>query len=93
VRRILIVKATALVARGVLRMAPAPVQASSAASATWTKQASAVHRPPGRVGASMAYDAATGAEVLFGGQGVSGHVLGDTWTRGRPSDVAARPPG
>jgi len=30
----------------------------------------------------MAYEAATGTEVLFGGQGVGGHVLGDTWTYG-----------
>ena len=44
---------------------------------TWTKQAPAVH-PPARLGAAMAYDAATGTVVLFGGFGRS-NILGDTW--------------
>ncbi len=35
--------------------------------------------PPARSGASMAYDAATGNVVLFGGLGTSG-ALNDTWT-------------
>jgi hypothetical protein len=48
---------------------------------TWTKQAPAA-RPPGREGASMAYDAATGTIVLFGGANGSqgSHLLRDTWT-------------
>jgi hypothetical protein len=45
---------------------------------TWTKQAPAVH-PPGRFWASMAYDAATGTLVLFGGTNGNGD-FGDTWT-------------
>jgi hypothetical protein len=47
---------------------------------TWTRQAPATS-PPARHAASMAYDAATGNMVLFGGAGQS-HVFGDTWTWG-----------
>jgi hypothetical protein len=43
---------------------------------TWTKQ-SAVTSPGARFGASMAYDAATGNMVLFGGS--NNGVLGGTW--------------
>jgi len=57
--------------------APA-VQASAFAVSTWTKQAPA-SSPLARYGEAMAYDAATGTTVLFGGFGSSG-VLGDTWT-------------
>jgi hypothetical protein len=42
--------------------------ASSLAVLNWTQQAPATS-PPARVGASMAYDAATGTAVLFGGHG------------------------
>jgi hypothetical protein len=45
---------------------------------TWTKQAPAVH-PSARAGASMAYDTATGTEVLFGGLHNS-RLLNQTWT-------------
>ena len=45
---------------------------------TWTEQHPATS-PPGRWGAAMAYDAATGTVVLFGGNGQRGY-LGDTWT-------------
>ena len=45
---------------------------------TWTKQTPATH-PPARIFAAMAYDAATGTIVLFGGQNKTG-LLGDTWT-------------
>ena len=45
---------------------------------TWAEQATAVH-PGARVYAAMAYDAATGNVVLFGGER-NGHLLGDTWT-------------
>jgi hypothetical protein len=46
---------------------------------TWTKQAP-VTSPPARSDASMAYDAATGNSVLFGG-GLNGSFT-DTWTWG-----------
>lgn len=46
---------------------------------TWTQQSPA-SSPPARYAATMAYDAATGTVVLFGGYGASGDVLGDTWT-------------
>ncbi|HTT86635.1 MAG TPA: kelch repeat-containing protein [Acidimicrobiales bacterium] len=49
-----------------------------AASATWTEQSPAT-QPSARYGASMAYDAATGQVVLFGGLGQTGE-LNDTWT-------------
>jgi Galactose oxidase, central domain len=52
--------------------------ASSLAVLNWTQQAPATS-PPARVGASMAYDAATGNAVLFGGLG-NRSVLGGTWT-------------
>ena len=45
---------------------------------TWTKQAPA-SSPPVRFEATMAYDAATGNVVLFGGTARHG-ALGDTWT-------------
>ena len=43
----------------------------------WTQQSPSTV-PPGRYGAAMAYDAATGQIVLFGGIGTSGY-MGDTW--------------
>jgi hypothetical protein len=47
---------------------------------TWTEQAPAAS-PPARDWASMAYDAASGTVVLFGGDGtLSVDPLGDTWT-------------
>ena len=46
---------------------------------TWTRQAPATS-PGARDFAAMAYDAATGTAVLFGGQNSTGRVLGDTWT-------------
>src|SRR5215469_679654 len=53
------------------------VPASSATATGWTQQSPATS-PPGRLGASMAYDAATRNVVLFGG--LSGITRGDTWT-------------
>ena len=47
---------------------------------TWTKQAPTAH-PSARESASMAYDAATGDTVLFGGV-YRTTVFGDTWTWG-----------
>lgn len=76
-------------------MAPAAAQASSASVPAWTKQAPAVH-PHVRTLASMAYDAAAGTAVLFGGS-VTGPASssagtwtwdGTNWTRQHP---AARP--
>ena len=46
---------------------------------TWTRQFPTTS-PPARFGASMAYDAATGTVVLFGGLSSSGRAFGDTWT-------------
>jgi hypothetical protein len=44
----------------------------------WTQQAPA-HSPGARTGAAMAYDAARGVVVLFGGQSGTA-TLNDTWT-------------
>jgi cobalamin biosynthesis protein CobD/CbiB len=77
VRRIVIGGAAALAACGALGMAPAAVQASSASAATWTRQAPAV-RPSPRAAAVMAYGAAAGTVVLFGGDSYQGNYLGDT---------------
>jgi hypothetical protein len=79
---------------GVLGAFPA---AASAQAATWTQQTPATS-PPARYGASMAYDAATGNVVLFGGTGVAetGNLddtwtwNGSTWTQQTP---ATSPPG
>ncbi|MGH9919082.1 MAG: kelch repeat-containing protein, partial [Nitrososphaerales archaeon] len=46
---------------------------------TWAEQSPATS-PPARSNAAMAYDAATGDVVLFGGIGSSGNYLSDTWT-------------
>jgi len=78
--RTVIAGVAALAACGVLGMVPPAVQASSAVATTWTKQAPAAS-PPARRHAAMAYDAATGTVVLFGGEKLGG-VLGDTWTWG-----------
>src|SRR5262249_25521983 len=43
----------------------------------WTQQATSGPSP--RVGAAMAYDAARGVAVMFGGQDSGGTYLGDTW--------------
>lgn len=45
---------------------------------TWTPQ-SPVHQPPARSGHTLAYDAARGVTVLFGGLDGLGVPLGDTW--------------
>jgi len=69
----------ALAACGVLEMAPAAALASSASVPTWTEQHPTAS-PPGRENAPMAYDAATGTVVLFGGQTSDIHFFADTWT-------------
>jgi streptogramin lyase len=49
---------------------------------TWTEEG-LTNYPPDRYSAAMAYDAATGNVVLFGGEGNQGvGILGDTWTWG-----------
>jgi hypothetical protein len=57
------------------------VAASASVAPTWTKQAPAFSLPA-RYGEAMAYDAATGTAVLFGGDGRFESPLGDTWTWG-----------
>ena len=79
VSRIVIAGAAALATCGVLGMAPAAAQASSASTPTWTQQTPAAH-PPALIGASMAYDAATGTMVLFGGVPHLKSALAETWT-------------
>ena len=81
--RSVIATAGALAACGVLGIASAAAQASSVSAPTWTKQTPAAHPSP-RVVASMAYDAATGDTVLFGGASrtPSFTYLSDTWTWG-----------
>jgi hypothetical protein len=78
VSRIVISAAAALAACGVVGMAPPAVQASSASIPTWTQQTPAAH-PTARFATAMAYDAANGTVVMFGGAGRHG-TLGDTWT-------------
>jgi hypothetical protein len=56
---------------------PSAALAGSSPGPGWPAQALATH-PSARYGASMAYDAATGTVVLFGGD--NGHALRDTWT-------------
>ena len=63
----------------VVLSAQSAVLASSSTAPDWSQQAPATH-PPGRVGASMAYDAATGTIVLFSGGTSRNGFLGDTWT-------------
>src|SRR5439155_20190387 len=62
-----------------------------------TNQAPATS-PCARVGASMAYDAATSNMVLFGGLNSSSRALGDTWTWNgttwtKQAPAASPPPG
>lgn len=57
----------------------------------WT-QLQLATAPPPRVDASMAYDAARGRLVLFGGVGNTGEALGDTWTWDGHSWTQQHPP-
>ena len=77
-RRWLAVVAAVLAACGVAGAVPASAVGSSPVP-DWTKQAPAVH-PTALTNAAMAYDAATGTVVLFGGAGRRGSMLGGTWT-------------
>jgi hypothetical protein len=65
-------------AAAVVLSAQSAVLASSAPP-TWTKQHPAAS-PSARWDAGMAYDAATGNIVLFGGGSDGDKSLGDTWT-------------
>ena len=79
-RRIMISGAAALAVCGISGVVPAAVQASSVSAVTWTQQHPAAS-PPARSQASMAYDAATGTVLLFGGTGrPPAFFLADTWT-------------
>jgi hypothetical protein len=67
---------------GVLGVFPSAVQASPSLGLNWTRQAPA-SSPPARSDAAIAYDAATGTVVLFGGfTRTAGDIVtfGDTWT-------------
>ena len=97
VRKLVVPVTATLAVCGVLGAAPAAGQARPAVAPTWTEQAPATH-PLGRSGAAMAYDAATGTAVLFGGVGGRLKILkfadiwtwdGSTWTKQAP---AASPP-
>ncbi|NQX61135.1 cadherin-like beta sandwich domain-containing protein [Paenibacillus qinlingensis] len=46
---------------------------------TWQELQHLTPSPSKRKGAAMAYDPATGKVLLFGGEGQSGTLLGDTW--------------
>jgi len=63
---------------GVLGVFPPAVQASSSLGSNWARQAPA-SSPPARSNAAIAYDAATGTVVLFGGGGTN-RQFSDTWT-------------
>jgi Galactose oxidase, central domain len=85
-----------LAALGVQGASPSVAQASSSSALNWTKQAPAAS-PSAREAVSMAYDAATGNVVLFGGLGAT-RILGDTWvwdgtTWTKRAPRPARPPG
>jgi hypothetical protein len=75
----IVIAGTAVLATcGALGLAPAAAQASPATTPTWTRQAPAAH-PSARWGQAVAYDAAAGNVVLFGG--VNGPAkYSDTWT-------------
>jgi hypothetical protein len=76
----LAVAAALLAALGSPGVSRAAMLAGSSLVPNWTKQHPAT-RPSSRWAASMAYDAATGTVVLFGGDG-SKRALGGTWTWG-----------
>ena len=78
-RRIMISGAAALAVCGISGVVPAAVQASSVSAVTWTQQHPAAS-PPARSQASMAYDAATGTVLLFGGTDTGQGGDNDTWT-------------
>jgi hypothetical protein len=72
--------AAALAAAGIAAVGPSAASLSSPAL-VWTKQAPATS-PPARGYAAMAYDRATGTEVLFPGWSGTTQALAATWTWG-----------
>src|SRR5882672_1673729 len=54
------------------------LQVPSALAADWTQKLPA-NSPPARNSHAMAYDAARGQDVLFGGSGANNGLLSDTW--------------
>ena len=70
--------AAVLAAFGVPAVWQSVALASSSSVLNWTRQAPAAS-PTARETASVAYDAATGNVVLFGGEGFHVRVLADTW--------------
>jgi hypothetical protein len=73
------VVAVVLAAVGRPGVSPAVAGTGPSPGLTWTKQAPAASPPAGE-SAVMAYDAATGTVVMFGG--FDGNFLADTWTWG-----------
>src|SRR5205809_7187970 len=67
-----------MIALAVIALPAASAALASAAAPNWTRQTPATSPLP-RTNAAMAYDAAAGTIVLFGGR-VNGVQRGDTWT-------------
>jgi hypothetical protein len=79
-RRWLAVVIAVLAACGVAGAFPSAALAGSSSVPAWTRQHPAA-APPARARAAMAYDAATGTVVLFGGFRTV-PLRADTWTWG-----------
>jgi len=50
------------------------------AQGTWTQRTGSAELPPARTGGGLTFDASDAYAVLFGGTGVNGTYLNDTWT-------------
>jgi hypothetical protein len=80
--RLFAVTVALLAASGVLSLWRPVAPASSSPVLNWAKRSPATHLPA-LVSALLAYDAATGNVVLFGGQDNSnGSIFSDTWVCG-----------
>src|SRR5215469_16240323 len=77
--RALLTVAAVLAAFAVASVAPSVALAGSSLVPTWTRQATAPP-PPGRARAAIAYDAANGTVVMFGGTGGPTAFRGETWS-------------
>jgi hypothetical protein len=81
-RRWRTVAVAGLAACGIAGALPSAALAGSSQVPSWTKQHPATH-PSGRQSEAMAYDAATGNLVLFGGANDKKNLLfHDTWSWG-----------
>lgn len=80
-RRWLAVVVAVLAACGVAGAIPSAALAGSSSVPTWTIRQHLTARPIARARATMAYDAATGNVVLFGGFGAE-RIFADTWIWG-----------